>query len=94
MTVARTIVTLVDGTPVDSDSPEWRAECEARWRHVMTMGSLTTQGRRDYLERVAQAEGAESRRRLAEAYVRYRDAYREREQQALREQDQDPKAKP
>ena len=45
--------TLLDGRDVASDSPEWRAECDAR--HVAALPSL--EARRAYLAGVAEKRG-------------------------------------
>lgn len=62
-------VTLTDGRQVDSASPEWRAECLQRQRHVDTlMRLLLRQDRADYLAAVERTEGAEAARRLRENF--------------------------
>ena len=62
-------VTLIDGRQVDSASPEWRAECLQRQRHVDTLKRLLLrQDRADYLEAVERTEGAEAARRLRESF--------------------------
>ena len=54
------IVTLADGRQVASDSPEWRAECEART--ILDMPSK--QVRLDFLDKIEKRRGAQARRDL------------------------------
>ena len=62
-------VTLSTGVEVPSHSPEWAAECLARYNHVQTMLRLGINGRRDHLRLVAETDGAESRTRLEAAFT-------------------------
>lgn len=63
------VVTLIDGTLVDSSHPLWMAECAQRQRHVWSMQSRDRVDRGAYLATVERVEGAEAARRLAAAYV-------------------------
>lgn len=64
-------VTLIDGRTVPSDSPEWRAECLGRHKHVeavLAMRGESNRGKRAaYIEQIDFLEGAEAGRRLREA---------------------------
>lgn len=64
-------VRLANGDRVPSDSLAWRDECAARFRHVLTLLSMTGHGmivaRREYIGNVGRAEDQESARRLTEA---------------------------
>lgn len=53
-------VTLADGRQVLSDSPEWRAECEART--ILDMPNK--QVRLDFLDKIEKRRGAQARRDL------------------------------
>lgn len=64
------IVTLSCGEAVDSTDPRWRDECEARHRHLMTLRALGLEARRSYLSTVEQREGAESAKRLKDAFAK------------------------
>lgn len=66
-------VTLINGTEVDSASPEWRAECLARQRHCDNLARLNRQQRNDYIDNVQRKEGAESARRVRAEFVRQWD---------------------
>jgi hypothetical protein len=65
-----TTVTLSDGREVESDSPEWRAECLHRHRQVqeiLSMRGNSNRGKRAaFIEQVDFLEGAEAGRRLRE----------------------------
>ena len=56
-------VTLHTGEAVDSDSPEWRAECLARHQHVqavLAMRGASNRGRRAaYVESLEATNGVE-----------------------------------
>lgn len=54
------VVTLIDGSHVDSASEDWRHECEAR--AIAARPSL--QQRRDYLEAIEKRRGAAAAQRL------------------------------
>lgn len=63
-------VTLINGRQVDSASPEWRAECLQRQRHIDTLMSLALRhDRAQYLADVEKAEGPEAARRLRERFA-------------------------
>lgn len=51
--MTRSVVTLIDGTQVDSWSEAWRAECEAR--HVLAMPNVIA--RREYLAAIRKKRG-------------------------------------
>lgn len=56
------MVTLIDGTQVDSASEAWRLECEAR--HVLAMPNIYT--RRLYLAEVTKRRGEAGGKYLAD----------------------------
>lgn len=64
------MVTLSCGEAVFNTDPRWAAECMARHRHVMTLRALGLDARRTYLLNVAQSEGAESAKRLKDAFAK------------------------
>jgi hypothetical protein len=62
-------VTLINGHQVDSDSEEWRKECEQRDRHIQNLRRCQTrQDRIEYLQRLTKAEGDEAARRVKERF--------------------------
>ena len=67
-------VTLLDGTVTDTWSPEWRAECLARDKHVQAvLGMLgkANRARRDaFYASIGRLEGAEQEKRVREAVGR------------------------
>ena len=71
-----TTVTLIDGTPVDSASEEWRLECLARDRHIANLRRLKLEQRRLYLDNVDEREGDEAGKRLRRAFLREWEASR------------------
>jgi len=62
-------VTLCDGREVPSDSPEWRDECLARYRHVQNLRGRSIDVRRMYLRGLQAKEGAEMALRVSEDYA-------------------------
>mgnify|MGYP006347329143 CR=1 FL=1 len=64
-------VRLANGDKVPSDSLAWRDECATRWRHVMTLRSISERvNRQSYIAAVAHREGSEAGKRLTEAYAK------------------------
>lgn len=54
------MVTLATGEQVTSDSPEWRAECEARY----ILDLPTKQVRLDFLDKIEKRRGTEAKQDL------------------------------
>lgn len=64
------MVTLLDGTEVDSASEAWRLECHHRGTHVdRLMAMPRVWQRREYLAGIGNREGDEARRRLEAAFL-------------------------
>lgn len=67
------LVTLCDGTQVDSSSEAWRQECLAVHTHVVNLRGLRLPQRRAYIDRLRGGAGcgatAELARRVAAAYA-------------------------
>lgn len=66
---AGVVVTLIDGTAVDSNDRRWLAETQQRLKHMQNMQRMDRVMRGTYLSTVERAEGLEAARRLAKAYV-------------------------
>jgi len=71
------IVTLNDGTVVDTNSQQWKDECNKRHRQVMDMRLLTKEQRLDYLAKVNRTEGDQAEQRLRAAFLKWWDTRRE-----------------
>lgn len=68
--IEQNMVTLATGEAVESDSPEWKAECFKRWECVQKLLGIVGAGpRRDELDAIERQHGEAFRQRVEEAFV-------------------------
>lgn len=74
--IEQDMVTLATGEAVESDSPEWKAECFKRWECVQKLLGIVGAGpRRDELDAIERQHGEVFRQRVEESFV---EAFRAR----------------
>lgn len=67
--VGVTIKTLIDGTIVRSDSPEWQDECLKRHKHLLNIRGRDIATIKGYIANVRVSEGEVAAKRLKDAYA-------------------------